>query len=388
MTQEPSRSRRVLEHLRRWGLLWAAVGVALLLVGSTASTRFALRAHMDGLTAIHEEFVVHHIEGPPDDLRQELHRLRPFGVMALLRFEPDGLLSDRAGRTEGPFEPIGSTSVRLGRGMHRVDVPLADGTLLGVEYVPLLAHDMARRTSRALTFSVVASLLLIGFAGFWVRQRLQLEAAQLQAERTRQLALLGTLSSVVAHELRNPLTVLLGHLQLLREDLPTNERLTHVEEGAHRLDELLDSLLQFARSGEIQPENVEPDLLVLQAIAEADVGRAEVEGTAPPWPLDPVRMGQVFVNLLHNARAASPEGAVVVRLTVEEGVLVVDVQDEGPGLPEEGREQLFEPFITTKTRGTGLGLPIARGIVERHGGTLVALDAPTGGALFRMRIPR
>ena len=92
-----------------------------------------------------------------------------------------------------------------------------------------------------------------------------------------------------------------------------------------------------------------------------------------------------MINLLDNAVAAGPPVTVAVR--GGRGRLIVEVADRGPGVPEEDREKIFEPFFTGKTQGTGLGLAIARRVIEQHGGTIGVFDNPGGGALFRAEIP-
>lgn len=375
-----------MSHVRRWGLLWATVGVAVVLVASTLWIYLGLRAHADEVAHIHGEYVVSQLPAAPSELDDLLHALRPMGAMSISRFDADGRWVGTAGEAVEPDARGAATAVHIARGRYRIEHPEGEGFVV-LEYAPLLAMDLHRRASIALATSVMASGLLVLSAVLWLRSRLQLEAAELAAERSRHLAHLGTLSSVVAHELRNPLMVLLGHVQLLREDLPDNARVQHVEDGAMRLDELLDSLLRFARTGELSLELVDPAELVRLAVAHAGVRGVTVQGTAPEWPLDRMRMRQVLVNLLRNARAASPEGTVAARVSVQGGRLVIEVEDDGEGVAAEDRERVFEPFFTTRSQGTGLGLAVARDIVGKHGGSLTLHDAPTGGALFRIEVP-
>jgi two-component system sensor histidine kinase HydH len=97
----------------------------------------------------------------------------------------------------------------------------------------------------------------------------------------------------------------------------------------------------------------------------------------------------VLINLLDNALAVTPDDRKVRASVLEDGRdLVFSVRDHGPGVPESERVRIFEPFHTTKVRGTGLGLAVARRIVELHGGSIEVDDAPGGGALFRVRLPR
>jgi signal transduction histidine kinase len=103
---------------------------------------------------------------------------------------------------------------------------------------------------------------------------------------------------------------------------------------------------------------------------------------------DPVQLRQVFVNLLGNAvDAASPSGEVRVRAAREDGVVAVAVEDTGPGVDPATLRRLFEPLITTKDKGIGLGLALVKRIVERHGGTVGYEPRPGGGARFTVRLP-
>ncbi len=109
----------------------------------------------------------------------------------------------------------------------------------------------------------------------------------------------------------------------------------------------------------------------------------------PPVDGDPVQLRQIFVNLLENAVfAASPAGGVALRARPDEGGgVAVDVEDTGPGVPPAVRTRLFEPLITTKDRGIGLGLALVKRIAERHGGSVSYSDRTEGGARFTVRLP-
>ena len=111
-------------------------------------------------------------------------------------------------------------------------------------------------------------------------------------------------------------------------------------------------------------------------------------GSPAAWRLDANRMQQVLHNLLQNALQAAPGERVEVAIGVERGVLVYRVRDRGGGIPEADLEKIFEPFHTGRIRGTGLGLALARRIVELHGGVLEAHNHARGGAEFVARIPR
>jgi len=160
---------------------------------------------------------------------------------------------------------------------------------------------------------------------------------------------------------------------------------------AERLEALTTDLLDFVRTGPLDLRAVRVEDLLRKALADAAaIGRVEVDASGAPevWVLDAQRMQQVLHNLLRNAVEASPEGAVIQVSAAREGsALVLGFRDRGEGLPEENLERIFEPFFTTRARGTGLGLAVARRIVELHGGTLSARNHPQGGAEFRVILP-
>jgi two-component system sensor histidine kinase HydH len=130
--------------------------------------------------------------------------------------------------------------------------------------------------------------------------------------------------------------------------------------------------------------------LHIAAVTEVGAGHVAVDSTAAPatWSLDPDRMQQVLSNVLRNAvQASPPDATVAVRLWAEGGRLRVQVRDRGPGIPSGQEEAIFEPFHTGKVRGTGLGLAVARWVVDLHGGAIRASTHPDGGAVIDLSIP-
>jgi len=159
-----------------------------------------------------------------------------------------------------------------------------------------------------------------------------------------------------------------------------------VVDEAMRLEQLTNDLLQFVRTGNINRAPVDPAALVRDAAGHV-AGEVTIDTSRAPaaWSLDAGRIRQVVINLLDNAVAAGPPVAVTVRR--ERGQLILEVADRGPGVPEDDRDKIFEPFFTGKTQGTGLGLAIVRRVVELHHGTIAVYPHPGGGALFRAEIP-
>ncbi|MBN2577312.1 MAG: GHKL domain-containing protein [Deltaproteobacteria bacterium] len=292
----------------------------------------------------------------------------------------------RGGRrwADGNFAD-GGQAPRPGRGLRRLAVELDSGS----------ARALAARARLALVANLVAAALLLGLAAVFWRLSRQAESASAQLARDRQLKALGEMSAVLGHELRNPLASLKGHCQLLLEKLaadhPGRRGAETVLRETVRLEKLSFQILEFARTGTVQPTDEDPVALA-RAAAEAAGGgsvRVEVDGETRPWPLDRMRMEEVLSNLLRNAIEASPEDKPVeLTVTVRQGqALTYEVRDHGEGLPAGEEARIFEPFFTRKTRGTGLGLALARRIVEGHGGQISAHNHSDGGAVFRVSLP-
>lgn len=259
-----------------------------------------------------------------------------------------------------------------------------------IETEPLQAHELREAATLTLGVGGLAAVALLGVAFVLVRREARRQADATARERERRLASLGEMSAVLAHEIRNPLASLKGNAQLLARLLPEGEKprakADRVVDEAMRLEQLTQDLLQFVRTGEIERAPVDPAAIVRDAAAGVS-GDVTIETSAAPatWSLDAARIRQVVVNLVDNAVAAGPP--VTVTLRSAKGVLILEVADRGPGVPEDDRDKIFEPFFTGKTQGTGLGLAVVRRVVELHHGTIAVYANPGGGALFRAELP-
>jgi two-component system, NtrC family, sensor histidine kinase HydH len=263
-----------------------------------------------------------------------------------------------------------------------------------VEIEPIQANQLRDNAQWSLGIGAIAAASLLGVAIVLVRREARRNADERARERERRLAHLGEMSAVLAHEIKNPLASLKGNAQLLSQmlakSMPEGEKprtkAERVVEEAVRLEQLTNGLLNFVRTGAINRVPVDPGAIVREAAASVP-GDVTVETSAAPasWSLDAGRIREVVINLVDNAVAAG--APVTVTLRSDGKHLVIEVADHGPGVPEEDRDRIFEPFHTGKTQGTGLGLAVARRVVESHGGTLMVLSAPSGGALFRAEIP-
>lgn len=264
-----------------------------------------------------------------------------------------------------------------------------------LEFVPQMAEELRHSAMRTLLSGGIATLaLLIAAAVFW-RFSLREEQVAATREQKRQLASLGEMAAVLAHELRNPLAALKGHAQLLLEQLPQGskprDKAARVVSESERLEALSEDLLSFVRTTVLEPQNINPAEFLNDCVAALGDARIEVSTSSAPatWQLDPQRMRQVLSNLLTNALEASPkDGKVLAHVRREGNELVFSIRDHGKGIPEQDLPRIFEPFFTTRARGTGLGLAIVRRLVSLHGGRISARNADEGGALFSVRLPK
>jgi signal transduction histidine kinase len=214
--------------------------------------------------------------------------------------------------------------------------------------------------------------------------------------QSEKLASLGRLAAGVAHELNNPLGVILGYVRLLgrKAEGELRDELRIVEDEAQRCQFIVEGLLELARPIRVDDAVVDLRALCLETVDRLEEsGAAEgvefvVEGEAKTRGTEH-RLRQVVLNLASNgARAAGPGGTVRLLLDDTDGVASLRIRDTGPGVPVDLRGRLFEPFFTTRAEGTGLGLAVSRAIARAHGGDLALEDTAPPGATFSLHLPR
>lgn len=236
---------------------------------------------------------------------------------------------------------------------------------------------------------------------------------QSRLARAERLATLGEIAASLAHEIKNPLAGIAGAVQVMADEMPEvdprKEIMHEILTQVHRLDRTVQDLLAFARPGkpEVEPCDIhqvlDRVLILLAENPEAKQMRV-VRNYQPGIPrvnADGKQLRQVFLNLILNAVQAMPAGGqITLQTAVRDGVglsqedgsahdsmVEVALSDSGPGIPPSILKEIFTPFVTTKRRGTGLGLPVSRRIVEDHGGWIVAESPPGQGAIFRVFLP-
>ncbi|MBI5757893.1 MAG: PAS domain S-box protein [Planctomycetales bacterium] len=242
-------------------------------------------------------------------------------------------------------------------------------------------------------------------AGTWIvrdlteRKRYERQQHEREVVRSEHMAAIAQMATGVAHELRNPLTSVKMLVQGSRKQAAglSSADLEIMEQEIHRMERCVQSYLDYARPP--KPERRQVDLVTLIERTFALVNRRATQQqvalrfTRPPTPVevnaDWDQMQQLLLNLALNALDMLPQGgAVEFSLVVgTDGQVELRVFDTGPGIAPDLLPRLFEPFVTSKATGVGLGLVVSRRIAEDHGGTLTAGNRPEGGACFVLRIP-
>jgi signal transduction histidine kinase len=268
---------------------------------------------------------------------------------------------------------------------------------------------------RWLLFAGVAMLLGMTGALGWLLYRdlvapLRTRLVEREAllERQEKLATLGTLASGIAHEIRNPLTSIKARLYTLGKHIRGNEAgatdVVVIGDEISRLERIVQDVLRFARPSdpELRVVSAEAPLREVQSLISPSLDSSRIELRLEPGPdlrvsIDPSLIKQVLINLVRNAvEAIEQPGTVTLRVRAgrmnlqgrECAVAILEVADTGKGIPPEIGKRLFDPFYTTKAAGTGLGLPIAARIVEKHGGTLQYQTRVGHGTVFGIVLPQ
>ena len=234
-----------------------------------------------------------------------------------------------------------------------------------------------------------------------------LKKAQEDARRAERLAALGQLSAGLAHEIRNPLGVIKGSAEILNQKLADSNPLAQELSGyiyteVNRLSGLVGRFLDFARPSQLDLRRTDLPALVEKSLKSVSEQQSMDKITvkteyAPALPLvmaDQQLCDQVFTNLISNACEAMAEQGGELRINMQprnsgfRPEVVVEIEDTGPGIPTDIKEQIFNPFFTTKKSGVGLGLAIVTKIVDAHGGTVRVTSEPGHGARFQVSLPQ
>jgi signal transduction histidine kinase len=243
------------------------------------------------------------------------------------------------------------------------------------------------------------------------RANLELKKAQQEIIRSEKMASVGRLATGLAHEIGNPIGIVLGYLELLkRGDMDDDEKddfLKRTESEISRIDQIIRQLLDYSRptNGERQETRVHSlieetvEMLKPQPMMEHIQVELDLKATHDTVLADPNQLKQVFLNIIINAadamgsdKAPEPDGqsqSLLIRSDQMARKLVIDFIDSGPGIPEEELGQIFDPFYTTKEpgKGTGLGLAVSYRIIEGFGGSIRAENTPERGTKISIDFP-
>jgi len=229
---------------------------------------------------------------------------------------------------------------------------------------------------------------------------------EMQKRLIEQYTEIARLAGGLAHEIKNPLSTIRLNMELLAEDLseaedsPTNRRALKkigvVQRECGRLEETLNEFLNFARAHrlELEPSDLNEFLTEVLEFYRPKAKEAEIEivkyfaADLPTVPLDKNSFRRAFLNLVINAEQAMPEGGrLVVRTRPAENGVAIDLIDDGRGIDAVTQQRIFEPFFSTKSGGSGLGLPTVRKVIEAHKGEILLESEQGFGTQFTIKLP-
>jgi signal transduction histidine kinase len=234
--------------------------------------------------------------------------------------------------------------------------------------------------------------------------RERMEAANRRLLQAEKLASIGRISASIAHEIRNPLTSVKLNIQKVKEsenlDAIDSEHLDISQEGISHIENFIKQMLNFTRLSELQLNYFSVEQIIDESVKMIrntlklqDIELVkDVQGRLPQVLVDGDKIRQVLLNLLHNSCEAMDKGGkITISLSVLKGrrgkKVRIRISDSGPGIPKKDRDNIFEPFYTTKSTGIGLGLANARKIIEQHKGTIRAVFNKEPGGCFEILIP-
>ncbi|MDP3273853.1 MAG: ATP-binding protein [Deltaproteobacteria bacterium] len=420
-------SPRAASQRTRWALLLVALVASIAFVGSSWAQRARAASLTETFALALVERVAQDLRPPPGELPgppsqaqldQTLARFSSDGLQAIVIVTGAGEVLASAGsrshlpiaqselRPHAPARILGGL-VRLALPKpppHRSHGPEGRGPppegrgppmdlhrpTVFIEIESTLARVVLREADRSLAISLVCSAVLLAFALWSARASSALEQAEAQQTQRERLAVMGSMSAVIAHELRNPLAALKGQSQLLLESLregdPAHDRALRVMRSATRLERLSNALLAFVR--EVPPANEPVDLVELcdELSIEHD-GKVLMESPETLWVRgDRAQLHMALRNIIDNAlRAKSP--TVELRLQTRGDRVELRIEDRGEGVPDDVLPKIFQAFYTTRSTGVGLGLAIVARIVAQHHGAVTAKHREGGGLSITVELP-
>ncbi len=267
------------------------------------------------------------------------------------------------------------------------EVQLADGSLFDISFYPILSNDHSVQAIVCLAKDVTT-----------------IKETEQRIQQTEKLVAVGQLAAGVAHEINNPLGVILCHTDIIKENNEGNEETLHdimiIERHTENCKRIVANLLDFSRSRE---SRIERQLASVNEIVEgvlSMVGQQfkkkqirlnrNLDKTLPHCQMDSRRIQQVLVNLIMNGvQAVENRGKISISTRTKDNHVLIEIEDDGPGISKEVLDKIFDPFFSTKgqSKGTGLGLSVSYGIIHEHNGEIKVQSTPGHGARFTVIIP-
>ncbi len=258
------------------------------------------------------------------------------------------------------------------------------------------AMGVVRKAKFQLTLSLAATgvlWILTFLLIFYIHRSLKMERQLAEKER---LALLGEMAAILAHEIRNPIGSIKGFAQFLLEregkDQEEREFLQTMVEECVRLEKLVQDLLHYAREEHLSLTTFSLGDLVEECLKVLDTREGvEIKVQIPPTltlKSDRDKMKQILLNLLENSLEAMEHGTITVRAREKGEKVILEIQDQGSGMTREVQERMFQPFFTTKSQGTGLGMAIVKKLTDQLAGKVEVKSTPGKGTTFTITLPR
>ncbi len=272
------------------------------------------------------------------------------------------------------------------------------GAVLSVEADASFFGGLEQLRRNLLGVAAVSTLAVLLLGWVFARATRGLLEAEQRARRNETLATMGQLAATMAHEIRNPLAIIRATAERLKKAPPEDEIWQYIPEEVERLNRILSTYLDFARSDPDQSSELDlrESLERVRLLCEPNLSKHGVsvetrypEGTGPAFVQgSPAGVRQVFLNLILNAQDSMAEGGTLTLGLRRDGrEWVCEVGDTGQGIPREALRKIFDPFYSNKERGTGLGLAVVDRIVREHRGRVEVQSAPGKGSVFQVRFP-
>lgn len=220
-----------------------------------------------------------------------------------------------------------------------------------------------------------------------------------QLLKTEKLTAIGELSARIAHDMRNPLSIIKNTAEIIKKrhknmDSKTIELWNRQDRAIYRISHQVDDVLDYVRDNPIKKKPEKISVILLDSLGRIEIPekiKINLPKTDETIPCDSERLGVVFVNLIMNAIQAieNKKGEVYINIADEpDDIILISIKDSGPGIPKKLISKIFDPLFTTRQIGTGLGLPSCKNIIEKHGGTIDVVSPKGKGATFLVRLSK